>query len=187
MVTLAQLWLPIIVSAVFVFVVSSIVHMVLTYHNADYRKLPNEDEVRAAISRGSPVPGQYIIPYCQTSADFKNPETRQKLVDGPVGHLRLTHAGLPQMGSFLGAWFIYTLVISAIVADIAAHTLYAGTPYRHVFRVVGTVAFLGYAGGEAQQSIWRYQPWPATVKGIIDGILFGLVTAGTFGWLWPKG
>jgi hypothetical protein len=187
MVSLIQLWLPIIVSAVLVFVVSSILHMVLTYHNSDYRKLANEDEVRAALAHGKPAPGQYIIPYCQTSADFKNPETRQKLIDGPVGHLRVTKPGLPQMGSFLGTWFIYIVVISALVADVAAHTLRVGAPFQHIVRVVGTVAFLAYAGAEAQQSIWRYQPWTPTIKGIIDGIIYGLVTAATFAWLWPKG
>ena len=61
---LGALWLPIVLSAVLVFVVSAIIHMVLKYHNRDYTKLPNEDAVRAALRAGNPEPRQYIIPYC---------------------------------------------------------------------------------------------------------------------------
>ena len=45
---LGALWLPIVLSALLVFVVSAIIHMVLKYHNRDYKQLPNEVAVRAA-------------------------------------------------------------------------------------------------------------------------------------------
>ena len=56
MAMLAQLWLPIVLSAVGVFVASSLIHMLFKWHNRDYRKLPNEDAVRAAINAGQPAP-----------------------------------------------------------------------------------------------------------------------------------
>ena len=63
MVGASDLWLPILISSVLVFLVSAIIHMVLKYHNRDYTRLPNEDAVRAAIRAGNPAPAQYIIPY----------------------------------------------------------------------------------------------------------------------------
>lgn len=57
MIPLASLWLPIIVAAVLVFVASSLVHMVFKWHNADYLKLANEDEVRDALRESAPAPG----------------------------------------------------------------------------------------------------------------------------------
>ena len=44
-----SLWIPVIVSAVVVFVASSILHMALKYHKADVKSLPNEDAVREAL------------------------------------------------------------------------------------------------------------------------------------------
>src|SRR6266851_8791731 len=44
MVSLSALWLPIVLSAVIVFVASSIMYMLLPYHRSDYRKLPEEDK-----------------------------------------------------------------------------------------------------------------------------------------------
>ena len=40
MVPLTDLWLPILLSAILVFVASSVMHMLLTYHRSDYRQTP---------------------------------------------------------------------------------------------------------------------------------------------------
>ncbi|HEX5387311.1 MAG TPA: hypothetical protein VFW66_11455 [Gemmatimonadales bacterium] len=186
MVTLGALWLPIVLSAVLVFVVSSVVHMVLKYHASDYTQLPNEDAVRAAIQSGKPRPAQYIIPYVADLKLLEKPEVKQKFVDGPVAVLNIRRTGPMSMGPSLAQWFVFSLVISYIVAYVASRTLPAGTDYLHVFRVVGTVAWLGYAGATIPDSIWMGQPWSVTIKHVIDGLLYGLVTAGTFGWLWPR-
>jgi len=186
MVSLAHLWLPIVLSAVIVFAASSILHMVLKYHHSDYRKLPNEDEVRAAINKGGATPGQYAVPYCVDMKEAQAPAMVQKYTEGPVAMLVLRAPGVVRMGGALVQWFIYSLVISLFAGYVAAHTVAPGTSYLEVFRVVGTVAFLGYAGSEAQGSIWMGKPWPLTCKAIVDGLLYGLLTAGTFGWLWPK-
>src|SRR5215211_5146415 len=83
MVGLGELWLPILVSTVLVFVVRPIIHMVLKYHNKDYTRIPNEDAVRAAIRAGNPAAAQYIIPYCSDMKDMDQPEMQQKYVEGP--------------------------------------------------------------------------------------------------------
>jgi hypothetical protein len=178
--------MPIVAAAVLVFIVSSIIHMVLPWHRSDYKGLSNEDEVRAAIRKGNAGPGLYMIPYCSDMKAMGSPETKKKWEEGPVGHLTLRPTGMFAMGPSLAQWFVYSLVISFFAAYVAGHVLGSGTPYLVVFRVVGTVAWLGYSGGNAASSIWMGRPWSVTIKELIDGLLYGMVTAGAFGWLWPK-
>ena len=82
MVSLGQLWLPILLSAVLVFVMSSIIHMVFRYHNKDYTPLPNEDAVRAALRAGNPAPKQYIFPYAADPKECTTPEMQRKFIEG---------------------------------------------------------------------------------------------------------
>ena len=184
--SLGALWLPVVLSAVLVFVLSSVIHMVLKYHNRDYRKLPNEDAVRAALRAGSPEPRQYVIPYCAEMKEMESPEMRQKFIDGPVGVLNLRRPGPPTMGPMLLQWFVYTLVVSLFVGYVAAHAIPVGASYLDVFRIVGAVGFLAYAAGQVPAAIWMGKPWAVAGKEVFDGLLYGLVTAGAFGWLWPR-
>jgi hypothetical protein len=184
--SLGALWLPVVLSAVLVFVLSSVIHMVLKYHNRDYRKLPNEDAVRAALRAGNPEPRQYVIPYCAEMKEMESPEMRQKFIDGPVGVLNLRRPGPPTMGPMLLQWFVYTLVVSLFVGYVAAHAIPPGASYLDVFRIVGAVGFLAYAAGQVPAAIWMGKPWAVAGKEVFDGLLYGLVTAGTFGWLWPR-
>ena len=101
MVLLAHLWLPILLSAVFVFIASSLIHMALKWHNSDYHGFSNEDEVRAAITKGSPAPGQYTLPYCADHKDFGTEAMKTKLKDGPVGFMILRAPGPMSMGPML--------------------------------------------------------------------------------------
>jgi len=186
MVSLGSLWLPILVSAVLVFAVSAIIHMVLKYHNSDYTRLPNEDAVRAAIRAGNPAPAQYVMPYCSDMKDMEKPEMQQKYAEGPVAVMNLMRPGKPNMGKSLTQWFVFIVCVSFFIAYVAAHTIPAGTAYLEVFRVVGAVGFLAYAAGQMSESIWMGRPWRVTLKNVLDGLVYGLVTAGTFGWLWPR-
>jgi hypothetical protein len=186
MVSLGSLWLPVLLSAVLVFITSALVHMVLKYHNKDYTRMPNEDGVRAAIRSGSPAPAQYVIPYCAEMKQMETPEMKQKYTEGPVAVVNLMRSGVPSMGRPLTQWFLFSLIISFFIAYIASHALPAGARYLEVFRIVGAIGFLAYAAGQVQQSIWMGKPWRITWKDIFDGLLYGLVTAGTFGWLWPR-
>jgi len=186
MVSFASLWLPILLSAVFVFVASTLIHMVLKYHAADYRALPNEAAFRAAFKGTSVSPAQYIIPHVSDMKLMGSPEHIAKLTEGPVAVLNLRPNGVVGMGKSLGQWFVFILVVSAGVACIASGVLPIGTEYMKVFHTVGLVAFLAYAAGQLPASIWMGKPWSIAAKEVLDGLIYGLVTAGTFGWLWPR-
>jgi len=93
--------------------------------------------------------------------------------------------GPPAMPKFLGQWFVFCLVVAFFVAYLTGHTVAAGTHYLAVFRVAGTAAFLAYGLGHLSDGIWKGQLWGNTAKEVIDGLIYGLLTAGTFGWLWP--
>jgi len=183
---LAALWQPIVLSAVLVFILSAIIHMVLKYHNSDYHKLPNEDAVRAAIRSGNPAPGQYILPHAVDMKECGTPEMLQKFAEGPVGVLYLKRPGPPTMGPALAQWFLFILWVSLLVAFVAARAISPGTAYLPVFCTVAAVGFLAYAAGVLPASIWMGKPWGVTAKEMFDGLLYALVTAGTFGWLWPR-
>ena len=183
MVGLSMLWIPIVVSAALVFVASSILHMVLPYHRSDYRKLPNEDAAAAAL-RGT-APGMYILPYC-THQEMKSPAVQEKFKSGPVGTVLLRPPGPIQMGKFLGLWFGFCLIVGFFTAYVAGRTLAPGVHYLVVFRVVGTAAFMAYGLSNLANGIWKGEPWGVVAKEVVDGLIYGLLTAGTFGWLWPR-
>lgn len=186
MVSLGALLLPILLASVLVFVLSFVVHMVLGYHASDYVPLPNEDALRAAMRQAGVSPRQYVFPYVANPKEMKSPEFTAKLVEGPVGVLTIKPSGSVGMGKSLGQWFVFTLVVSAMVAYVASSTLPAGTDYLKVFQVAGTVAWLAYAFGTLPAAIWMGKPWSIAAKEVFDGLLYGLVTAGAFGWLWPR-
>ena len=185
MISLAQLWLPVVVSAVFVFVASSLVHMVFKWHNTDYLKLGNEDEVRAVLNKTKPAPGQYFVPHCADMKEMQSPDMQKKFVDGPVGLVVLRASGLPTMGKSLGQWFAWTLVVGVLVAYLASKSLHPGDSFAHVARLTSIVAFLAYAGGSVQAGIWMGKPWRSVAKEVLDGVIYGAVTAAAFGMLWP--
>ena len=180
-----DLWLPILLSAVFVFVVSSIVHMVLPIHKGDYRKMPGEASVLEAMRARGVQPGEYMFPCPESMKDMCSPGMVEKYNQGPVGILTVLPSGPPRMGKCLVQWFLYLIVIGIFVGYITSLALTAGAEYMRVFRVSGTVAILAYTVCNLPASIWKGQKWSTTFKFMFDGMLYGLVTAGTFGWLWP--
>ncbi len=186
MVSLMELWLPILLSAVSVFAASSIIHMVLGYHKSDYKKLPGEDKIAAAMREEGVEPGFYSLPHCTDMKEMGKPETIEKFNQGPVGLLSLAPTGPPAMGKLLGMWFTFCLVIGVFVAYMTGRNLGPGADYLAVFRIAGTTAFLAYGASEPIASIWKYQPWGVTMKHVFDGFIFALLTGGVFGWLWPS-
>jgi hypothetical protein len=187
MVTLDALWLPIVLSAVFVFVVSSIIHMVIQWHKSDCKKMPNEDKVLDALRAHGVPPGEYVFPMAGSMKEYNSPEMMAKFQRGPVGWVLVRPPGGISMGKSLAQWFLYCLVVSVFVAYITSHARPAGPhQYLEVFQIAGAVAVAIYALSNVMNSIWKGVSWGSTVKYVIDGIIYGLVTAGTFGWLWPK-
>ena len=185
MVPLTALWLPILLAAIIVFVASSIMHMVLPYHRSDYKKLPDEEKICSAIRTAGVQRGLYMFPHC-THKDMKSPETIEKFKQGPVGMMTIFPSGPPALPKFLGLWFVYCLIVGFFAAYLTGRTLPPGARYLAVHRVAGCAAFMAYGLSQLSNSIWKGQPWSVTIKELIDGLIYGSLTGGTFGWLWPR-
>lgn len=186
MVSVTELWLPILLSCVLVFVASSIIHMVLGYHAGDYKKVPREDEALAAMRPFNLEPGDYCMPRAGSMSALKDPEFQKKWAAGPVMFFTVMPNGTPNMGSQLVSWFLYCLFIATVAAYVTGIAYGPGTDYMHIFRMASTVGFIGFAGSLPQYSIWYKRSWRTTFVAMGDGLLFGLLTAGALGWLWPR-
>ena len=183
---LYALWLPILLSAVLAFVASSLIHMASPWHKSDYPKVPNEDALMDALRPLAIPPGDYMIPRPASMQEMRSPEFLERLSRGPVMVATVLPNGPGNMRRNLGLWFVYQVVVSIFAAYIAVHALPVGAPYLAVFRFVGCTAFIGYSLALWQMSIWYRRAWSTTIKATIDGLIYGLLTAGVFGWLWPR-
>lgn len=184
--TVLSLWLPILLSAVVVFVISSLIHMVIKWHAGDYTALANEDAVRAAIRAGNPKPGRYVMPHCGDMKDMGSDAMRKKYEEGPVGHFTLGPTGVPNLGKFLGQWFLWSLIVTAVAAYLAARVY--GLDHAHAggaAKLVGAVTFIALGFGTVQESIWMMRPWSASAKYLLDAALYGIGSGLVFLWLWP--
>jgi hypothetical protein len=186
MIELASLWMPILVSAVLVFVVSSVIHMAPLWHKDDYPRVPQEDRVMEALRPLAIQPGDYMVPRASGAAEMKSPEFAAKAAQGPVLIMSVLPNGMIGMGASLAQWFVYAVVVSLFAGYVASRALGPAADYLDVFRFAGTTAFACYALGLWQMSIWYKRAWSLTVKATADGLIYALVTAGTFGWLWPS-
>jgi hypothetical protein len=185
MISLTQLWLPILLSGVAVFVASSIINMLLPYHRSDYRKLPDEEAAMDALRSADLTPGDYVFPHADGVAQMSSEEFTARRTRGPVGFLTVMKSGPVAMGPQLAMWFLFALVVSLTAGYLASRTLAPGSDYLEVFRVTGTVAFAGYVLALWENAIWFGRSWVATMKFSFDGLIYALLTAGMFGWLWP--
>ncbi len=186
MTALSTLILPILLSAVGVFLLSSVIHMMTPWHNNDYPKLPNEDQVRAALRPLAIPPGDYMVPRAANTQELRSPEFTEKVKQGPVLVVTVMPNAMVPMGINLALWFLFALIVSAFAAYVAGHALHPAAPWRAVFRFAGLTAFIGYAVALWQMSIWYRRSWATTFRATVDGVLYGLVTAVVFVWLWPK-
>jgi len=186
MVGLAALWMPILVSAVFVFIALTIIHAALGWHKNDMAMLPGEDKVMETLRGLNVQPGDYRFPFSNSVAEMKTPAFEEKMKQGPVGIVSILPNGDMNMGKMMGLWFVYSLLIAVIVAYVTGRTRAQGAPYFEVFRVSGTVAFCCYVVAHWQNWIWWGKSTRFTVTNSLDGIIYALVTGATFGWLWPR-
>jgi len=186
MVGLSALWMPIVVSAVFVFIALSISHGMLGWHKGDMTAVPGEAKVMETLRGLNVQPGDYRFPYSNSVDEMKTPAFAEKMKRGPVGIMSILPSGEVNMGKLLGQWFVYSLFIAVIVAYVTGRTRAQGAPYLEVFRVSGAVAFCCYVVAHWQNWIWWSKSTRFTVTNSLDGIIYALVTGATFGWLWPK-
>jgi len=186
MTMLSALWLPILLSSIIVFVASSIIHMATPWHKSDYRKVPDEDKVMEALRPFSLSPGDYMMPRPSSMQDLKSPAFTEKRSKGPVMVFTVMPGGPVSMARSLVLWFLYSVVVGILAGYATAVALAAGASYTQVFRLVSVAAFIGYAVALWQMSIWYHRSWGTTIRSTIDGLIYALLTAGVFGWLWPR-
>ena len=117
---------------------------------------------------------------------MRSPQFMEKFKRGPVMMFTVMPGGSMAMGRNMVQWFVYCVVISFFAAYVAGRALGVGAEYLRVFRFVGVTAFLAYAAALWPMSIWYRRSWLTTFKGTVDGLVYALLTAGTFGWLWPR-
>lgn len=185
MTDLVQLWLPILVSAVLVFVASSLIHMVFKWHNSDYRKLANEPAVMAALRAGAPVPGLYTLPHCTDMKDMHDPDVQARFREGPVAMVTVRPPGLPAMGALLLQWYVFNLLLSVAIAVLVLYTYGRQGDPAAIGHLAGVVAFLAYGAGSIPNAIWMGKPWATVAKDLLDALIYGAVTGLVFWQLWP--
>ena len=183
---LFTLWLPILLSAVIVFVASSIIHMASPWHKNDYGRVPNEDQLRNAIGPMAIPPGDYIVPRPTSREEMRKPEFAEKVKQGPNMVLTVLPNGPWPMRRNLTLWFLYALVVGGFAAYVTGRALPVGAPYRAVFQFAVVTAFIGYSVALWQMAIWYARSWSTTAKATFDGLIYALLTAAIFGWLWPR-
>jgi hypothetical protein len=184
MLHLASLWLPTLLSAVAVFVVSSIMHTVLPWHRTDYGRLSNEDQVMDSMRALAVPPGDYMVPRPANRDDMRSATFAEKVKRGPVMVMTVMQGGGFNMGRNLGLWFVYLVLVAGVAGHLAALALGSNADHRLVFHTVGLASFLGYAAALWQMTIWYNRSWITTLKSTVDGLIYGIVTALIFGWLW---
>ncbi len=186
MTALHSLWLPIVLSAVAVFMVSAFVHMLTPWHKGDYAKAPDEDALMAAVRGVGLPPGDYMVPRPSSRQEMASVEFKEKMARGPVMILTVMPGGPASMGKNLLQWFLYSIAVGLFAAYVAGHALPPGAGSLAVLRFAGATAFIGYSVALWQMSIWYQRSWLTTLKATIDGLVYALITGGILGWLWPR-
>lgn len=185
MTSMSALWLPILLSSVIVFVVSSIIHMASPWHKTDFPKLANEDQVMDALRPLVTGPGDYMVPRPANMAEMKSAEFRAKVERGPRVIMTVTPGGPMSMTREMVLWFVYLIVVNILTAYVAAHALLPGALSHPVIRFTGLVSFIAYASALWQLSIWYRRSWGITIKATVDSFIYAVLTALTFAYLWP--
>lgn len=182
---LLELWKPILLGGIGVFIVSALVWTVMPHHKKEWAPLPNETDVANVMRAGGLKPGLYSMPFMADMKEMGTPEGKAKMEQGPVAYITIAPNGIPAMGPMMAKSAVYNVVVAIFVAYVAYHTLAPGAEYLEVFRVTGTVAFMACALGAVPDSIWFGKPWKSYFLHAFDGLMYALVMAGLFGWLWP--
>ena len=183
MVTLSMLWLPILVSAVAVFVASNVLWMALPFwHSGDYSRLLDEKPVLDGLS--SAKSGQYLVP----RVDWRKmtPEQREEMQTQPTAYMLVRNPAKFAFGNALVLYFLYGLVVAIFVAYLTGRTRGPGAEHLEVFRIAATACFLAYGFRSVSDAIWYGKPWIVMFKEMIDGLIYGLLMGAAFVWLWPR-
>lgn len=180
----AQLWLPILLSGLFVFIASAISWMVMPHHQKEFAKLPSEAGVLAALRAHPASPGLYAVPGVNDPSERQGDAWKAELTRGPGAYITLIPGGMPSMGPTMLKSLLGNIAVSFFCAYVASHALPSTANYLEVFRIVGALGFMSYSLATLQESVWFGRPWSAFAKQCVDALVFAGLMGGTFGWLW---
>ena len=184
-VSLMQLWLPIVLGGVFCWIASALIHMLIKYHNYDYKKLSNEEQVGDALRQGDPKPGLYHMPHCTDMKEMNNESMQAKFKQGPIALISVFENGMPPMGKLLVQQLAFFLVGCLLIAYVATLGLAPSAGFMEVFRFTMVISFLTFGYGLIPDSIWLGQPWSNCLRYLLDALIYAVIVAATFAWLWP--
>ena len=181
---LTPLWLPILLSAAVVWIVSAVVWMALPHHKRDFIRLPDEGSLMDYLRKSGIEPGNYVFPDFRDRESMKSEKTQQALEHGPVGHLSLWPTPLTMADKLIATFVVY-LVVSTLIAYLTRVALPGAAPFAKVFQVAGTAGILAYCFSFIPNGIWFGSYKRTLVAGFVDGIAYGLITGAIFAWRWP--
>jgi hypothetical protein len=182
---LIPLWLPILLSAAIVWVISAVVWMALPHHKRDFIALPDEDGLMEYLRKNGIQPGNYVFPDFRDPKVMKSEKTQKALNEGPVGHLSVWQTPLT-MGGKMVATFIVYLVVSTLIAYLTRVALPGPAPFTKVLQVAGTAGILAYCFSFIPNAVWFGSYKRTIVANFVDGIVYGLITGAIFAWRWPQ-
>src|SRR2546430_1598421 len=157
MTPLVSLWLPILLSAVGVFLGSSVLHMFTGWHKSDYLKVPNEDRVMDMLRPLAIPPGDYMMPRPESTEQMRSHAFVEKFKKGPVMMFTVMPGGSMAMGKNFIQWFLFSVVVGIFAALVAGSALPPGAGSRAAFHFAGLTAFVAYT-----LALWpmSWQPSP---------------------------
>ena len=179
--SLADLWLPIILSGIALFFASWAAWMVLPHHKSEWEGLPNEEAIMGATRNANIPPGQYMFPYAPNPEDWKSEEHKRRVQAGPNGTLTIWEKP-PSMGMNMLCTFLFFTIANFVIGYLAGMANPPGETFMEVFRFVGTAGILTYGTANILNGIWFGRKM---VADIIDGVAYGLITGLIFAAMWP--
>jgi hypothetical protein len=186
---IGHLWMPIVVATVVMFITSAVIWMVLPHHKHEFDPIPDEDGLMGLLRKGNVAAGRYLFPFM--SSELRKDKTKmeahmKKWAEGPAGVVFVVPKGSMSMGKMMGQSIVFYLIVNVFLAYVGSHTFVGHPTYLQVYRVIGTVAFMSYFFATVPECIWFGRPWKTQWIQIVDALLYAGMTAGTFGWLWPR-
>ena len=175
-----DLWLPILIATVVLWLMSFLFWAVVPHHFGDRKQVADEDALMEYIRQANIAPGNYFFPYAATSKTQNSKEYAEKYTNGPRGTLNVY--AMPNMGRNMGLTILYFFVTIFTIAYIVHLVCPLGTESMRVFRIAGTIGVLNYASTGILNRIWFTERMWTT---ILDGIAYGLVLGAIFAFMWP--